>query len=344
MTTPILPGASPPEIFQVKKLPDNVRCQRWLAASFLTRLCWFVPDRLGRWAFGCRSLKAEGAFIYHGREGAKEVIFNGRNAQFHALYEDCYRHGYEFETAVLMRRLAPGAQVFYDIGANWGYFSLLFAAWPEFGGSVFAFEPNPTSFADLKQTIEQAGVGGRVTALNYGLGRVEETLRIDQKERFWTGAARLSAQGSGASVPVHTLDNCQLPPPGLIKVDAEGMETAIFMGGEKMLQTHKPWLIFENYLNFDDPDQTWAPLTFLAKLGYRLFNPALGFRRGDRLVPLSYGDPVEKMLRHDARPATCLVEITPANRFLMRPQLNVFACHESRLGELTPPDFIHLPL
>ena len=42
-----------------------------------------------------------------------------------------------------------------DIGANIGYFTLLFAKLVGPNGKVFAFEPDPTNFSILKKNIEE---------------------------------------------------------------------------------------------------------------------------------------------------------------------------------------------
>jgi hypothetical protein len=53
-------------------------------------------------------------------------------------------------TAALIRHLMPKDGVFYDICANWGFFSLLVAVDKAFSGTVHAFEPVPETLRDLK--------------------------------------------------------------------------------------------------------------------------------------------------------------------------------------------------
>jgi hypothetical protein len=141
---------------------------------------------------------------------------------------------------------------------------------------------------------------------------------------------------------VHTLDSLKLQPADVIKIDAEGMESDILIGGERTLREHRPFVVFENFLCIDDPNQTWSPLSILKDQGYRVFNPALTFRHANGTVLASYGDSIDSLLSFDPNPKTALIETTITNRFLMRKQLNLFACHESRLSELSTEEFVHI--
>ena len=122
--------------FRLEHLPANVRAGRFLGR-------WPFLRRYQRWPIGLSFLPAEGRFSYQRNGKTQAVKFNGRNLQFHALYENYYRHGYELETALLISTLCHGDRPFFDIGSNWGYFCLLAASLPEFSGPIHAFEPNP---------------------------------------------------------------------------------------------------------------------------------------------------------------------------------------------------------
>ena len=330
------------QVFQLHELPNNVRLSHQFDNMRLCRLIRKTHKRFCNYIFGSPLVNSEGKFDYYRGGKAIEIKFNGLNAQYQALYEPHYKHGYEFETAVLLTRLLTGSNVFYDVGANWGYFSLLLAASPSFAGAIFAFEPNPSTCHDLTRTIQQAALDQRITALNYGLGHHEGELHIEEPEKFKTGLCRLTPDGTGQRIPVHTLDSIDLAPPGAIKIDAEGMEIDIFKGGEKTLRRHKPFIVFENFLCYEEPGRTWAPLALLQEWGYRIFNPALMFDCGKESVLASYGDPLDQLLKRDSKPMTALVGITAKNRFLMRNQLNVFACHEDRLRELSASGFVQM--
>jgi len=57
------------------------------------------------------------------------------------------------ETEIVKKEIKKG-DVAVDIGANIGYYTLIFAKLVGDEGKVFAFEPDPTSFALLKKNVE----------------------------------------------------------------------------------------------------------------------------------------------------------------------------------------------
>ncbi|WP_075087184.1 hypothetical protein [Verrucomicrobium spinosum] len=102
-------------------------------------------------------LPSTGRFELALPKGGKSIAFDAHNTQFHAIYLPKYRSGYEVETGMLIDTFASETSHFWDIGANWGYFSLHLAAHPEFSGAIHAFEPFPRSHRDLARAVEQAG-------------------------------------------------------------------------------------------------------------------------------------------------------------------------------------------
>ena len=178
-------------IFALEQLPANVRVSRFMGR-------WPFIRRYQRFPVGLGLLPAEGKFSYQ-RNGQRHAVkFNGRNLQFHALYETHYRNGYELETALLIATLCRDKAAFFDIGSNWGYFSLLAASLPEFAGEIFAFEPNPRTFADLTSVIQQTGVANRVQACHMGVGRTACELTVAEADPFNSGLSRLTAEGTNA--------------------------------------------------------------------------------------------------------------------------------------------------
>ena len=111
------------QTFTLERLPANIRISKLLGSLPILRRCSALPTRI-------RLIPAEGSFYYRTKQDSKKVLFNGRNLQFHALYDVQYKYGYELETACLLATLCKGNRPLFDIGANWGYFSLLAAALP----------------------------------------------------------------------------------------------------------------------------------------------------------------------------------------------------------------------
>ncbi len=88
----------------------------------------------------------------------------------------------------------------------------------------------------------------------------------------------------GAEVPLEAIDDLGLNRVDFIKVDVEGMESAVLAGAAKTIRRCHPALYVEN----DRADQSPALIAAVLEFGYRawwhfprLFNPANFFGRPD---------------------------------------------------------------
>jgi len=321
--------------FTLKTMPANVRLRERLSQRPVLR-------RLSRWVTGTGWVPATGTFLYRCRDSEKLVRFNGRNLQFHALYESIYAHGYELESAVLLLALCVGNRPFFDVGSNWGYYSLLLASADEFAGPVFAFEPNPRTFADLTSVIQQCGMTDRIKALNFGIGATDCEMALEEPDLFRTGLARLTHSAGGTKIAVKPLDALDLPAPGVVKIDAEGMEAEVLAGSSRVLEQVRPYVLFENFAEPLNPQQTCKPLEMLSDLGYRSFAPALLFQNQGHLIPATYGGNFNGLLGCDAKPQLALFDVTTRNRFFLPHQLNLLAAHQSSIQALWDAGIVHL--
>jgi FkbM family methyltransferase len=163
------------------------------------------------------------------------------------------------ETAIL-GELGEG-QVFYDIGANIGWYSLLAARAVGPGGSVLAFEPS-LSNASLTQhnaavnrfsnvTVVCAGLtdkDGWVTFLDKGnlQGRLDKDDFDAQTE--WRAKRDQRIQGR-IPVPVAKLDSwleqTRERPPDVVKIDVEGAEVGVLRGMSETIRRSRPTLVIE---------------------------------------------------------------------------------------------------
>ena len=90
------------------------------------------------------------------------IEFSTKSTHFRALYSKMFSMGYEPHASALIDLIVPDKGVLYDIGSNWGWFTLRLATRPGFQGHIHAFEPCPPTYLDLKSVVEQAGIGDRV--------------------------------------------------------------------------------------------------------------------------------------------------------------------------------------
>lgn len=78
--------------------------------------------------------------------------------------EACFMGHYEPQETALVRSLLRPGGCFVDVGANWGYFSLLAAELVGPAGHVVAFEPHPSLFTALAGNVRRNALA-QVTTL-----------------------------------------------------------------------------------------------------------------------------------------------------------------------------------
>lgn len=310
--------------FSLIRLPFNVRLERLLRRVPLLR-------RYARRIASLPFIPAVGTVRY-GRD--RVIEFNGRNSQYHALYDAPYHAGYELETCVLLHKLLRGAGTLIDAGSNWGYFALFASALPTFRGSCVCYEPSAATFADLRQCIAQAGLEQRIVAKQMGLGAAVVRLYLDESHEL-SGLTKLSERGSGDQVQVTTLDEESPTEVVLIKIDVEGMELAVLQGAAQTIHAQRPWLIVENFLHHDSPEKTLGSIRWMQQQGYVVLMPAACVQHGGTFVPHHYGSPPPTNDVDVDWTRMQFLRVTEANRFLLPNQLNLFGCPQEKLPALS---------
>lgn len=203
---------------------------------------------------------------------------------------------YEHALARWLLRLvniSPGG-TFYDVGANYGYYSLLLA--PRVS-HVHAFEPVTSTRTVLARNVASNGIPN-VTIHDVGLsdsrGVAEIRLFSSSGNNSLfdvTPGERVRRLGSEV-IALETLDSLVhdqgLPAPTLIKVDVEGAELFVIQGARRIIRDHLPTIVAE----FHEPHFLKAGyrgddlVTELTDAGYLV----LGIpdpRHGDDLYPQS---------------------------------------------------------
>ena len=99
------------------------------------------------------------------RVHGEEDRFVSRRLREQGMWEPC-------ETSLVLSLLRPG-DVFVDVGANIGYFSIIAASAVGDSGQVFAFEPDPSNFALLEANGTLNGLGKRIRSARIGLAATD---------------------------------------------------------------------------------------------------------------------------------------------------------------------------
>lgn len=171
---------------------------------------------------------------------------------------------------LLGQRLSPG-MVFYDLGANIGFFSMLAARRIGPGGKVFAFEPEPELVkrirgnADRNHLVNVVVVDAAVWSKT-GLVAFEPSDPANSPDRGTGQVATSTARRKGARVRSIALDDFAetAPAPNLIKCDVEFAELEAMRGAKNVLALHKPTVVCEIHSRENE-----ALLGgFLAQFGY----------------------------------------------------------------------------
>lgn len=174
---------------------------------------------------------------------------------------------HEAEEMAFVLHFLRESDVFVDIGANVGTFTVLAAG--AVGARTHTFEPIPSTFAKLMRNVRfnrlEQLVDAHCAALGAESGEVLMTSGFDTTNRILEGAEAQAAQGL-VKVPIKPLDEV-LGGRGaaLIKIDVEGHSDGVLAGATRALASpDTAALIVELF----GPKETNATLRMLQSLGY----------------------------------------------------------------------------
>jgi FkbM family methyltransferase len=190
--------------------------------------------------------------------------------------KDYWLGTYEPELQETIRRMIVPGMVVYDLGANIGYVSLLFARAVGSSGRVFAFEALPANLERLQGNLA-INTWARVTPL--GMAVVDAVRPVEflthastsmgkavgsagRKEESYDETLRV--EGTCLDEFIYTQGS---PLPQAVKIDIEVGEVLALPGMRRLLREGKP-LIF---LELHGPDAARVAWEELGAAGYRLY-------------------------------------------------------------------------
>ena len=180
---------------------------------------------------------------------------------------------YELELTRRIVELSRDGGLFVDVGANLGYFSVLWAAAGE-NSRVICFEASPRNIGLLENNVEQNALSDRISVIPKAAGREVGTISFevgDAAQTGWGGIA-VGATNSAIEVPMTTVDD--EVPNGIVdvlKIDVEGADTWVLMGCQRLLQEQRIRFIFfeQNPIRMKELGiEQGEAQTLLADLGY----------------------------------------------------------------------------
>jgi FkbM family methyltransferase len=206
---------------------------------------------------------------------------NGIKIYFPARWSRYFEKDYEKENvAFLKSHLKPGMTVL-DVGAHLGLMSVISSGILGPSGKVYAFEPSPFTFSQLKKVI----------ALNAGHAPVKLFPYVVSKQNGLVDFFLSEDEGSNSNsmVEKHHQNRINIPIESvsidqfvteqnihkvdLLKVDAEGSELDVLQGAEMTLRKLKPLVILAVHprLIVNNNQSTGTIYQFIKQNNYRIF-------------------------------------------------------------------------
>jgi FkbM family methyltransferase len=198
------------------------------------------------------------------------------------------KHGYELPTRNFLEKLFRPGDLFVDVGAHWGFFTLQAATHPAGDVNVIAFEPDPTNASILYRNAANHRLTNRIVVICAACGDV-----VDIAPLVTNSSMMHSIRGVGLKPPftrgpskwvcVVRLDCALAQFPQLtsgriiLKVDVEGFEPQVIAGAQALLQSGKvAVIIWECGHAFADGPERAAMrqmVDALSNLGFRHLRP-----------------------------------------------------------------------
>lgn len=133
--------------------------------------------------------------------------------------------------------------IIFDIGANIGNHSLFFALFCDVK-KIECFEPVKDTYEILKKNIEINGISDVVSVHNEALGRKHGKGTVVKYNLDNIGGTTIEEVDDG-ELSVRTIDELSIATVDFIKIDVEGHEYDVLLGGEKTLTRLSPQIFIE---------------------------------------------------------------------------------------------------
>jgi FkbM family methyltransferase len=182
---------------------------------------------------------------------------------------------YEPHVTSVIRSTLKEGDVFLDVGANIGYFTLLASSIVKESGRVIAFEPNPQNLQMIYSSILEARARN-ISVFPYAASDAAAILRfttVGSNGGVVTDHSK--DQGHYLMVPAVVLDEALRDEEriDLVKIDIEAHEPAAVRGMERLIRRLRPTLITEFHpwaMKLNNPDPPVNYLHQLMSLDYEL--------------------------------------------------------------------------
>lgn len=200
------------------------------------------------------------------------------------------RHFYKYEKDVekVIRDILGKGDVFIDIGANVGYFSVIASRIVGENGKVHSLEAIPKLCGLLSESIAINNIRNIKVLNNAAYSENRKIMFHSMKNSAFSYISKDNTSDNPIEVDAITLDSLidKIGKVDVMKIDVEGAEMDVLLGGEKLIRRYKPKIVMEvldwslQRFNYSSKDV----LSFLRDIGYKAYDLKRNLIKSDRIT------------------------------------------------------------
>lgn len=174
-----------------------------------------------------------GSFVYRWIDNSKLIIANGMTGATGNIYVGLM----EYEDMSFLLHYLQEDDLFYDVGANVGVYSVLASKVKK--ATTVCFEPLPETYEKL---LDNLTINRLDNVISYNIGlSFEKSKLYFTKDKDTMNRVSIENTKNTEEVDVDTLDNMSEKHgiPKVIKVDVEGFEFNVLKGAKNILQSEE---------------------------------------------------------------------------------------------------------
>jgi FkbM family methyltransferase len=171
--------------------------------------------------------------IHQLTENSKVLVRNGLIGVTGNIYTGLL----EFEDMMFALHLLEKDDVFIDVGANVGVYSIMLSA--EKQANSFAFEPIPETFKILETNVKINNLENKIKIFNIGLGKERNKIKFFSNLDV-SNHVISNQEVTGENVitlDISPLDDLSISEPVCMKIDVEGFEMEVLKGANSLLKS-----------------------------------------------------------------------------------------------------------
>lgn len=170
-----------------------------------------------------------------------------------------------------------------DVGANFGFLSLVWANTIAKNGQTIAFEPNSSLYRTISKSIKLNDLENTLSVVNNAVGNENKTIKLFIGNAT-SNVIKMSDSSSECEVEMTTLDGfCErsnLKQCDLLKIDVDGIELDILKGATQLIKRFKPLVIIETNENIEI-------IEYIKMLDYTVLDMGLNEFKESDVLPLN---------------------------------------------------------